>query len=108
MMTATEIATFLASIRLETHAARYMRAVVYRAHTGRWPAWRAHAMQRSGNAIVELGELRNVRVGARYAVITWRLDEISMRMLPCETMREALLKSARMFRIDLTRAEVRG
>lgn len=109
MMTAAEITAFLASVRLETHCARYMHAVIYRAHTGRWPTWIARAMRQRGNTIVEVAELRSVRARKRYTVITWRLDEISMRMQPCNTLAEALRAiTARTFRIDHVRAQVRG
>jgi hypothetical protein len=104
MLTTTEIAKFLASINLETRAARHIRATVYRTHSGRWPTWHAHAMTRTHDAIVEVAELTRTRSGQRYAVIVWSLSRIRMVIHPRATLAEARAMAAHMLRIDAPRA----
>lgn len=100
MMTTAEIAKFLTTINLDTRAARHIRATVYRTHTGRWPTWRAHAMRRVTGAIVEIAEVVRASRGKRYAVIVWSLNKVRMVMYPRDTLAEARVVAACMFRID--------
>lgn len=104
MLTTTEIAKFLTTIKIDTDTARRMRAVVYRAHSGRWPTWHAYAMRRTTGAIVEVAELARSRRGKRYAVVEWSLTKLRIVTHPRATLAEAYAVAARMVRIDAPRA----
>ena len=93
MMTTTQIAQFLDSLNTRTVTARYVRTTVYRAHTGRWPTWRAHVMSHQrGSIVVVAAWARCASEAQRFVVTTWSTREIRVSWESFATLDEALTR----------------
>lgn len=75
MPSATEIETFLAHLNERAALARHVAHAIGRAHLGRVPTLRAHALHVTPTSVIEVAEwLRAKKRAKRYVCIAWRLD----------------------------------
>lgn len=100
MMNTHEIASFLDTLHVRSKAARYIRATIYRMHTGRWPTLRAISMRREGQEIIEVATWSR-HVGSKpFLVVQWSLKEVHFAWWTYRTLGEAIEQSARTLSVD--------
>lgn len=97
-MRTQQIVKFLA---VQKDLPEYLRERIVGTHRGRWPTWRAHALKRGVNQIVEVAtwcrERRN-----RFAVLRWYWNDggFGLSTKSFATLREARENTAQTLRID--------
>lgn len=96
-----EVARLLRSEGAES--AQYMLRVFLRAHTGRWPQWRALRVRRVRAELVTLAKSRTAK-RAPWCIVRYSLDCCAIRMEPFASFADA----ARTFRIEVVPESVRA
>src|SRR5689334_17589256 len=70
-------------------ADRYVRSVILRTHSRRWPTWHAYSMRRDGDAIVEVAKWCREKAPNRFVVIRWSLATLGIDWRSFRTLKEA-------------------
>ncbi len=96
-----EVARLLRSERAEV--AQHMLRVFLRAHTGRWPKWRAVRLRRVRGELVTLAKSRTA-TRAEWFIVRYGLDRCAIQMEPFASFADA----ARTFRIEVLSEPVRA